>query len=338
MSITETKGQPGVLIGSNDMPYGTEIRLAQAAEELGFSEFWYTDNKFVRDCFAGLALVSEHTSRIKVGPGVCDPYSRHPAMIAMGVATIDEISGGRGQIGLSTGGTGLPAMKIPKTRQIRALREAIEIIRGLLSGEEVHYVGELFHCDGARLGFEPPQGADMPLFVASHAPQALSLAGQLADGVLLSHTSSRDGLEAAVATIRSGEAKADRALGTTRVRIRLEACISATDGPAYDKMRPAVAKRLAGSFPNWEREEGFEPTPEILQAAEARDVSALTGLLPDSAIRASCLVGSPESIREQLSQLFTADVDGLTIRPVLAEGQSMESSMALFMEEVWNKL
>ena len=327
---------PGVLIGSGDMPYGTEIRLAQLAESLGYSEFWYTDNKFVRDCFAGLALVAANTTTIKIGPGVSDPYSRHPAMIGMGLATLDEMSGGRVQGGLGTGGTDLPAMRIEKTRPVRALREAIEIIRLLVSGQQVNYTGELLHLDGSKLGFTPCR-TEIPLFVATHAPLALNVAGQFADGVLLSHTASRADLETALAAVRAGQRKAGRAPDSVRIHIRLEACIADTDEAALQRMRPGVARRLISRYPNWDAEAGLIATDELREAAAGKDFDAVCAALPEAAVRGSSLVGSPDTILAQMSEVMGPGVDQITIRPIPVAGQSFDDSMTTFMNDVWRR-
>src|SRR5262249_47885257 len=75
-------------------------RIVRDCEAWGYDYFWHADERFFRDVYANLAVCALETSRIKLGTGVTDPYSRHPALTAMGIATIDELSGGRAVLGI----------------------------------------------------------------------------------------------------------------------------------------------------------------------------------------------------------------------------------------------
>ena len=78
--------------------------LGRLSEELGYDPLWYTDNRLFRECYLGLGALAAETSRIRLGPGVTDPYSRHPAVTAATMATLDELCGGRAILGLGVGG------------------------------------------------------------------------------------------------------------------------------------------------------------------------------------------------------------------------------------------
>ncbi|MFQ5923078.1 MAG: LLM class flavin-dependent oxidoreductase [Anaerolineales bacterium] len=69
------------------------VNLAQFAESHAFEHIWYADEKFFRDPFVSLTFLLQQTSRIKVGIGVTDPYTRHPALIAMAMGTMAEFQG-----------------------------------------------------------------------------------------------------------------------------------------------------------------------------------------------------------------------------------------------------
>src|SRR5678815_2595029 len=75
--------------------------LAVLAESTGFDDFWLADERFFREVYACLTLCALRTRRIRLGPCVTDPYSRHPALTAMAIATLDELSGQRAVLGLS---------------------------------------------------------------------------------------------------------------------------------------------------------------------------------------------------------------------------------------------
>jgi 5,10-methylenetetrahydromethanopterin reductase len=239
---------PGVML-SDELPPDRFIALVELADSLGYSELWLTDQRFWRDCYMGLALAARHSQRLLLGPGVNDPFTRHPATKAKAIATLDEQSQGRAPLGLGVGGSGIREMRLAKERPVRALQEAIELVRAMLTGETVYFPGELFHLEGGRLGFSP-HTREVPIFVASHSPQVLRLCGRLADGVLLGNVAHRDGLAEAVQVVRDGEAAAGREQGSVVIDLRLEACISDDGEAALAAMRRRFAVRLLSTFPH----------------------------------------------------------------------------------------
>src|ERR671930_2187522 len=111
--------------------------LAQLAERTGYDFLWIADERFFREVYASLTLCALRTKRVRLGPCVTDPYSRHPALTAMAIATLDEIAEGRVALGIGAGVSGLRELGIDGSRSATAIREAIELIRRLLAGETV---------------------------------------------------------------------------------------------------------------------------------------------------------------------------------------------------------
>ena len=143
------------------------VELAVRCERAGFDRFGVSDVVFWPDCFVLQGLIAQATSRIHIGSMVTNPYSRHPAMLAGAVATLQELSHGRMFLGIGVG-AGLEDLRIDYPRPVRALREAIVGIRGLLSGETVELDGEMFPIDGARL-VRPPE-VPVPISVGTPQP------------------------------------------------------------------------------------------------------------------------------------------------------------------------
>src|SRR5215510_14369477 len=129
--------------------------LAALAEDTGYDDFWLADERFFREVYACLALCALRTQRIRLGPCVTDPYSRHPALTAMAIATVDEISGQRAVLGLGAGVSGFRELGIARAKSGVALREAVEVIRELLAGKTVTYRGQVVRVDDAHLDFTP---------------------------------------------------------------------------------------------------------------------------------------------------------------------------------------
>jgi 5,10-methylenetetrahydromethanopterin reductase len=327
--------KPGLML-SSELPPRELLELARLAEDLDYGQLWYTDQRFWRDCYIGLSQIASVTSRIRLGPGVNDPFTRHPALIAMAIATLDELSDGRAQLGLGVGGSGIAQMKLPKHRPVRALREGIEIIRLMMSGERVEYEGEVFTLVDGSLGFKPVRD-QIPIYVATHGQQVLKLSAKLADGVLLGNMGRREAVEWAAATVRSAEQSAGREKGQVKIDLRLETLISDDGDQALAVMRARLAHRLVASYPNWDFMGGQRDLMHsgIAEAARRRDLKEVQSLLSDEDVRSSVLVGSPDAVADQLSQILTPDVGNVTIRPYSVPGMSQGVTVRLFAERVW---
>jgi len=325
---------PGILLWS-EASSKEFLRLAALAEEAGYSELWYTDIRFETDAYVNLALAARQTKTILLGPGVSDPYTRHPVLLAAAMATLDQVSDGRAQIGIGMGSQ-LERLGMVQERPVRALREAIEIIRILLSGETVQYEGEVFRATGGKLNFTPVRSA-IPVFVASHSRQVLKLCGRIADGVLLANMGRREAVQNAISIVREGEAEAGRPAGSVAIHLRLEACISDDERSALEAMRGRLATRLRNSYPRWDylEELGIEATQSLKDAAAAKDAAAIGAQLSDADVRSSTLAGSVEQVTDHLSSVVTPEITKVTIRPLTYAGQRLDSTITKFIDEVW---
>jgi 5,10-methylenetetrahydromethanopterin reductase len=325
---------PGILLWSE--PSSKEfLRLASLAEELGYSELWYTDIRFETDAYVNLALAAERTKHVLLGPGVSDPYTRHPVMLAAAMATLDQVSDGRAVVGLGIGSQ-LQRLGMVQDRPVRALREAIEILRALFAGEAVSYEGEIFKASGGSLNFKPVQ-ASIPIFVASHSTQTLKLSGKIADGVLLANMGRREAIESAISRLQEGEQEANRVPGSVAIHLRLEACISDDEHSALDAMRGRLATRLVNTYPRWDHLEelGIEATQDLKDAAAEKDAKGVAGRLSDADVRSSTLAGSVAQVAEHLASIITPEIDKITIRPLTFAGQPIDVTITRFIRDVW---
>ena len=131
----------GLLLLGHD-PLERLAGLARLAEAAGFDHLWLADERFFREVYSSLAVCAAHTRAIALGPCVTDPYSRHPALTAMAIATLDELSGGRAVLSIGAGISGFAELGIRRERPARALREAIMLVRRLLAGKTVDLAGD----------------------------------------------------------------------------------------------------------------------------------------------------------------------------------------------------
>ena len=140
------------------------VKYSREAEKKGYDSVWIAEHYLFRDAFATLGAVALATSRIRLATGVVNPYTRHPAFIAMSVATIDELSNGRAILGIGSGVSFWieEQMAMKMERPVSVTKESIQVIRRLLSGETVSYKGRTFTLRGMKLGFKTCQ-ADIPI-------------------------------------------------------------------------------------------------------------------------------------------------------------------------------
>ena len=251
----------------------TELaRLGRCCEDLGYRSLWYTDIRFGRECYLGLSAVASATSRILLGPGVTDPYTRHPAITAASIATLDELSAGRAVLGLGAGGQGFGELGIERRLPVAALRETVEIVRALLRGERVEYEGKVVSLDNGRLTFEPVR-SEIPIYFATHGAQISRLAGKVADGVLIANTLLPRMLQFYMDRIAEGLRGAGREQQGFNFGLRIEACISGDYDAAFAVMRRRMANRLIGQYPHWEylKELGVAMPPAFVEIAAKKD-------------------------------------------------------------------
>jgi 5,10-methylenetetrahydromethanopterin reductase len=120
---------------NNDLDVGAYADLARAAEAAGFDQFWVSDDLFMRSVWVILSVVAQATERIQLGTCIVNPYTMHPAEMAMAAGALDELSGGRVCLGVSSGANDfLNWVGIQPERPVAAVVETIEVLRQLFAG------------------------------------------------------------------------------------------------------------------------------------------------------------------------------------------------------------
>ena len=315
------------------------VELGRVSEDVGYHGLWYTDLRFAHDCFIGLAAIASKTSRIRLGPGVVDPYSRHPSAIASAVATLDEMTGGRAILGLGVGGQGLRQLGVEHKLPVAAMREAVDMIRGLLDGAEYEAQGKVISLGPARLSVEPVQKR-VPIYFATHGAQVTKLAGEVADGVLIANTLNPAAFDFYVRQLEAGMARANRPAGSVDVGLRVEACIADEDEAAFAVMRRRVASRVLTQYPHWEYLESIgvrlpEAFVEIAKRPDrARADAEAAPLMPREVVESMVLAGNPARCAEQLARGLGPKVTHLTVRPHAVPGRDVADVIRAFAQDV----
>src|SRR6202162_4330973 len=229
-------------------PTSVLVERAKLAEASGYDTVWLAGERFYRELYTCLALFSANTTRVRLGPCVTDPFARHPALTAMAIATIDEISDGRAVLGIGAGISGFAELGIRPQKPARAIRESIELIRALLRSEQVGVAGEVISFGSGRLSFSPLR-SEIPIYVASNGPLGQRSAGAIADGAIMEACGSVAEVAAFRSEVERGETAAGRAKGSVRLVARLNACIADDGRRARDVVRPTVARYLGRGSP-----------------------------------------------------------------------------------------
>jgi 5,10-methylenetetrahydromethanopterin reductase len=221
------------------------LKLAQLAEEVGVDRLGISDVIFYPDTFELQALCAFVTKRISIGSLVTNPYTRHPAIIAAAVSTLDEISDGRAFLGIGAG-AGIGKLGVIRSPPAPTIREAIHIIRELLAGRVVNYQGNAYQVSGkdSRLQF-PPQRT-VPILIGTRSPRIAKLAGELADIIVIgARYISDQQLTNYLRWISEGAAHARRDIDSIEVAPRLTICASNDGELARQSVKLYAAHYLA---------------------------------------------------------------------------------------------
>ncbi len=153
-------------------------RIARA-EQLGFRYGWTYDSHILwQDGYILLTLAAAATSSIKLGHCVTNPGIREPTVTASAYATLHDISGGRMVMGIGRGDSSRRVVGLDPVPVVQ-FEAALEMIKDLMNGREVHWNDRALRLEWART--EP----EIPMFVAGYGPRALGVAGRVGDGVII---------------------------------------------------------------------------------------------------------------------------------------------------------
>ncbi len=302
---------------NNDLPPADYVALARAAERHGFDQIWISNDLFLRSAPVLLTAVLQATERIEVGAGILNPHTIHPAELAMLAATLDELSGGRFNLGLGAGAADfLGWVGIEDARPALTVREAILAIRAWLAGSRAPAGRFVRQPDAAYLRFTPRRVT--PIYLGAMGPAMLRLAGELADGALPllfppEHWSTVRPL------IDEGSRRREPALGAVDVAACVWVSLADDDAAA----RRALAEKIAyyghalGPL-IYERlgvaREEFAPIERALTVE--RDLDRACALVDERMLRIG-VAGRPAALVARLRPLVAAGARHLSFGPPL---------------------
>ncbi|TMG41947.1 MAG: LLM class flavin-dependent oxidoreductase [Chloroflexi bacterium] len=154
-----------------DHPLDRVVRLAKLAERSGFAYGWVFDSHVLwKEPYVLLALMAQNTSRLRLGTCVTNPATREPSVTASTLAVLQELSGGRMDLGIGRGDSARRVLGKPPTT-LAVLEEATNVIRDLCEGRAVTY-------EGTALTMEWVPRHKLPVWIAGYGPKALELTGK----------------------------------------------------------------------------------------------------------------------------------------------------------------
>jgi 5,10-methylenetetrahydromethanopterin reductase len=236
-------------------PVEEMVATARALDRHGFDTIWLAEaypwwrkhGMEARSSTVTSALIARETEQLTVGWGIISPFTRHPVQAAMDARVVQEEAGpGRFLLGFGTSKIFLNNVKRggEKISTLGAMRDAVEIVRGVLGGDGFDYDGTVFSASVPRLQdeAETPRGAP-PVYVAATAPKMQTLGGELGDGVLTPSITT----PAFVRYTRENVARGAQATGRDPDEVDIGCTIVASIGEKRDEGRDG-AREIAGMY------------------------------------------------------------------------------------------
>src|SRR5437868_6453244 len=284
--------------------------LARRAEAGGFSYGWLFDSHVLwREPYVLLTLMAEATERMRLGTCVTNPATREPTVTASALAVLNELSGGRMDLGIGRGDSARRVLGKPPT-SMATLEEAIAVIRDLVEGRSVTY-------EGTELQLTWTGKWTLPIWVAGYGPMALAMTGRVADGVILQLA------DPDLIRLFAGQARdAAAAAGRSRDDIRVQAAAPLHIGPrevGRDRTRwfPAlVSNHVVDLVNKYPRAQLPDSLTGYIRDREGYDYhhhaevgSSNAGFVGDEVTDRFCILGSVEDHVAKLRRLAEAGVD-----------------------------
>jgi 5,10-methylenetetrahydromethanopterin reductase len=172
-------------------PVDEMLATARVLDEQGFDTIWLAEaypwwrkhQMEARSSTVVSALMAQETSRLTIAWGIISPFTRHPVQVAMDARVVQELAPDRFILGFGTSKIFLNNARMQTKKTLGPMRDAVAIVRGVLSGDEFRYDGDTWSADVPAMNADAPRAVP-PVYVAATAPKMQALAGEIADGCL----------------------------------------------------------------------------------------------------------------------------------------------------------
>lgn len=331
--MTGIDGPPvGLVLGSAIAPEQLP-GAARLGEELGFAELWFAEDYFFTGGISGATAALAATERIPIGLGIVSAVVRHPALLAMELATASRMFPGRLWPGI---GLGVPhwiqQMGLHPASTLSAMRECVTSVRALLSGEELTVEGKTFSFDKVKLTH--PAQETLPIYMGVVGPKMLQLSGEIADGTVVSVLAAPEYVRWLREQVAAGAAKAGR---TEHHRVACFALYSvdADSKKAKETLRGIMAFYLA-AMSRSALTEAYGIADEVTEIAERGGPEAVAAEMPDQWLEDLVIAGDPDECAEKINRFLDAGSDSVILFPMPVERS--EEVLRLTSTEVFKRL
>lgn len=295
--------------------YSKHVELIAWAERVGFDSAWVADQTLFRDPYTLLLLAAGVTESMQLGLAVTNPYTRHPTMTARHAAAVAEVSGGRAVLGLGAGNRRelIDPLRLDGGATAARIRETVEIVQQLMTGETLDYRGEHYQVEGIGLDFEPTH--PLPVYVAGRGRRVLEVAGAVADGAIVGGLCSAGGIGYAREAIARGAASTGRTVDDLALVSWVTCVVTADAAEARAKAAPMVAHVMGGAPPDlFDHLEIPRATVEAVRsayAASGKEVAAAE--VTDACLDSFTIIGDADHCVEAVRRLENAGVGELAV-------------------------
>ena len=325
------------------------VRLAQTAEASGFETVYVGDSQMIwHDVWVVLAACAAGTKRVRLGTGVTNVVTRHPAVTAKAILTLNTLSQGRAVLGVGAGDSAVRTAGLSPAR-LPQIRERMEFMRALLDGKEVEALRppeELEKKTWGRVDKVRLLGADkwgaVPLQLAVMGLNSAEASGEFCDGVIVDgHMGGNaEGVRATVAAVKAGAQKAGRSLAHFRFIAAIDSSIDDDRKKALDKVRPTAARNIARKpyLPDTlgvEHADVVKAVSESYKFYEHLDLTAKhRELIPDEVAMKCCIAGTPADCIAKARELQAAGITEISIFITSQDEAGSHKVLRRFAEEV----
>ena len=282
------------------LPWRDLTMLVETAEETGYEAAFFPEIGGGRDTLAAITGLGAHTKLIHLGPGVAPVPSRRLPLLAMSAATAQERTAGRLVLGLGSGP--------PGPGSLDRVRGAVEFLREVFAGREAKDpdTGEAF-----TLTLEVPSAP--AIWLAALGDRMVSLAGEVADGVLLNWcTPARVGRASALVTEAASVAGRDPA--SVAIGVYVRGCLGAEESMALEALQAATGQYA--SIPHYRRQMEAYGLGDHARAAASASERGRPEEVPEGLVRALCLLGDADGAKARLDDFREAGAALPVVYPV----------------------
>lgn len=314
------------------------LELAKDAETLGLHSFWLAEGYHTRSAIVVATAIAAASNTIPIGLGILSPHTKHPALLAMEAASLDEVARGRVILGVGRVVNALRKHGLRKTGATEVVKETVEVIKGFLSGKRVQYDGNHFKIPrpGSQLGFT--LRGDIPIYVGATGPAMLTLAGQYADGVLFNYPCTPAFIEYALPFVKEGLNRSGRTSDQFDVAAYLLVSVDEEEKRALQAAKEFVAEKLPTRHPLMLQHAGVseEEVRFVKDRVEKLGFIRAASELDDALVRKVAIAGTPDDVVVGLRRFLGSGLELPIVWDII--GPDRRHSLRLIAEQVMPKI